>query len=358
MHAPCLALILTLSVLSAGDAHAACSDEDWKGCASQPWVDGQQMETPLGSKWWPNPTWGAGDEAGATNWYQKPEVVLRALSQVKQGRTMKLGQTYEAAMPLYGTRTFALVIPGSPTGGPLGANRIVYHDEFLAAQVGQVGTQFDGLGHIGVATGDSSDRSQMRFYNGFSVAEMSTSDGLLKLGVEKLHPIVARGVLLDIAAARGVESMQAGQVITLRDVKAALKRQGMADFEFAPGDALLFRTGWEKYWIVDNAKYNNGAPGLGMEVARWIATEVRAGVTGADTWPVDAVTGEGVPTEVPEGCVFCVHTYLQTRHGIPNQENLKLSPLADAKVWVFAYVFTPTPIKGATGSIGSPLALY
>jgi len=94
------------------------------------------------------------------------------------------------------------------------------------------------------------------------------------------------------------------------------------------------------------------------EALRWLAEEVKAGVTGADTWPVDAVSGEGLPTEVPEGCVFCVHTYLQTRHGIVNQENLKLSQLAAEKIWVFAYVYTPVPIKGATGSIGSPLALY
>lgn len=354
---PALALLVLL-VFTANSAYAACSDTDWKACAGQPWVNGDQMQTPLGSAWWPNPLWGADDESGSTNWYKKPAVVLRALSQVKLGRTLKLGQVYEAAMPLYGTRSFALVIPGAPTGGPLGANRVVYHDEFMATQVGQVGTQFDGLGHIGVATGDPADRTAMRFYNGIPVSEMNTADGLVKLGAEKLHPIVARGVLLDIARARGVESMEAGQVISMADVRGALAKQGMASFEFAPGDVVLFRTGWEKYWITDNAHYNNGAPGIGMQVARWLAEDVQAGATGADTWPVDAVTGEGLPTEVPEGCVFCVHTFLQTRHGIVNQENLKLSPLAAQEVWVFAYVYTPVPIKGATGSIGSPLAIW
>jgi kynurenine formamidase len=349
-------LLLALFVPQA--AHAACDDTDWSGCAEQPWVDGEKMETPLGTKWWPHAIWGAGDEAGSTNWYKQPEVVLRALAQVKQGKTLKIGHTYEAAMPLYGTRTFALHIPGAPTGGPLGANRIVYHDEFLATQVGQVGTQFDGLGHIGVAVGDPADRASMRFYNGVPVSEMNTGDGLVKLGAEKLHPIVARGVLLDIARARGVETMESGQVITMGDVRGALAKQGLASFEFAPGDVVLFRTGWEKYWIKDNAKYNNGAPGIGMEVARWLAEEVKAGATGADTWPVDAVSGVDLPTEVPEGCVFCVHTFLQTRHGIVNQENLKLGELAAQKVWVFAYVYTPVPIKGATGSIGSPLAIY
>ena len=354
---PYLALLL-LALSAAEPAHAACSDTDWKACAGQPWVDGDEVDTPLGSKWWPNARWGADDEAGSTNWYKKPEVVLRALAQVKQGKTLKLGHPYEAAMPLFGTRSFALHIPAAPTGGPLGANRVVYHDEFLATQIGQVGTQFDGLGHIGVATGDPEDRTAMLFYNGIAVSEMTTSDGLVKLGAEKLHPIVARGVLLDIARARGVESMESGEVITMADVFGALAKQGMASFEFAGGDVVLFRTGWERYWIEDNARYNNGAPGIGMEVARWLAEEVKAGVTGADTWPVDAVSGEGLPTEVPEGCVFCVHTYLQTRHGIVNQENLKLSQLAAEKIWVFAYVYTPVPIKGATGSIGSPLALY
>ena len=75
-------------------------------------------------------------------------------------------------------------------------------------------------------------------------------------------------------------------------------------------------------------------------------------MTGGDTWPVDAV-----PNPDPD-CVFCIHTYLQTRHGIVNQENLNLTPLADAGVFKFAYIYTPVPIKGATGSIGSPIAMW
>jgi len=338
-------------------ANAACSD-NWKDCKGQPWVDGARMETPLGAKWWPNPVWGAGDEAGSTNWYTKPDVVMRAMAQVKQGRAMRIGHDYEDGMPLFGARKFSLRIPGPPAGGPFGATKLMYNDEFLATEIGQVGTQFDGLGHIGIAIGDPRDHRAMRWYNGFTAAEMASPYGLRKLGTEKLNPIIARGVLLDIAAARGVDAMQAGQVITMADVKAALQKQGMAGFKFMPGDAVIFRTGWEKHWIKDNATYNNGAPGIGMEVARWVAEEVRAGVTGADTWPVDAVCGQGTPCEVPKGCVFCVHAFLQTRHGIVNQENLKLSGLAGAGVYRFAYIYTPVPIKGATGSIGAPVAIW
>lgn len=335
----------------AGAAPEECSAQNWKACRGKPWVDGDVMETPLGSKWWPSPLWGAGDQAGSTNWYTQPEVVQRAIAQMNTGKVYRLGQVYSADMPLYGQRSFSLRIPAAPTGGPYGATRNVYHDEFLAAEISQVGTQLDGLGHVGVQTGTPGDKNTMRWYNGFTAQEINSPYGLLKLGAEKLHPIVARGVLLDVAAARVVETMGPGEVISLDDVRAALNRQCMEGFEFKPGDVLLFRTGWEKHWMVDNEKYNNGAPGIGMEVARWAAEVVRAGVTGADTWSVDAV-----PNPDPL-CVACAHNFLQTRHGIVNQENLTLAELARDRVYVFAYVYIPVPIKGATGSIGSPIAI-
>jgi kynurenine formamidase len=340
----------TIGVMAfAGVAQAACKD-NWKECAGKPWVDGTVMETPMGSKWWPNKLWGADDEAGSTNWFAKPEVVLRALSQVKEGKVYKIGHPYTATMPLFGDRKFVLRIPGAPTGGTFGANQLVYNDEFLATEIGQVGTQFDGLGHIGVASGGVGNKDEMRWYNGYTATEMNGAAGLKKNGIEKLHPIIARGILLDIAAARGVDSMKAGEVISMADVHKALELQGMKDFKFMEGDAIIFRTGWEKYWT-DPATFNNGCPGIGMEVARWVAEDVKAGLTAGDTWPVDAV-----PNPDPD-CVFCVPAFLQTRHGIVNHENLKLSELAKDKVYQFTYVFTPTPIAGATGSAGAPIAI-
>jgi kynurenine formamidase len=345
--------IFTAALLGAvalsGTANAECSDKNWKDCAGKPWVDGKVMDTPLGSKWWPNPLWGAGDEAGSTNWYTKPDVIKRALSATKNGKVYRLGHEYNSEMPLFGARKFSLRIPGTPTGGTFGANRIMWNDEFLATEVGQVGTQFDGLGHIGVEVGAPGDKNEMRWYNGFTAAEMGNPYGLNKLGTHKLHPIVARGILLDIQAVRG-RVMEKGEEITMADVKAALKKQGMENFKFAPGDAILFRTGWEAYWT-DPAKFNDGCPGIGMEVARWVAEDVQAGVTGGDTWPVDAV-----PNPDP-ACVFCVHQFLQTRHGIVNQENMKLSELAADGVYVFTYMYTPAPITGATGSMGAPIAI-
>ena len=336
-----------------GSAMAECGADNWKDCAGKAWVDGDVMETPLGSKWWPHPMWGAGDESGSTNWYTKPEVVMRALSaNAGKGKVYRLGHPYTADMPLFGARKFSLRIPGIPTGvsDGLGGNKVTWNDEFLATEVGQVGTQFDGLGHIGVTMGAPGDGSQMRWYNGFTAAEMHNSYGLNKLGTEKLHPIVARGILIDVAAIWGSD-MKAGDLITMDHVKQALDAQGMADFQFAEGDAIVIRTGWERHWG-DPATFNAGCPGIGMEVARWIAEEVKAGVTGFDTWP-----GDAVPNPDPT-CAFCVHTYLQTRHGIVNQENMKLSALAADGVYVFTYIYSPVPIAGATGSMGAPIAIH
>ena len=340
---------LLVSTLTASPVWADC--EAYRSLEGKSWVDGKCMETPLGERWWPHPLWGKGDQAGSTNWYTKPEVIARALAQVEKNRVMKIGHEYSADMPLFGSRQFSLRIPGAPTGNALGKNQVVWNDEFLATEIGQVGTQFDGLGHVGVQIGKPGDKNQIRFYNGFTCAEILDAYGEKQLGTEKLHPIVARGVLIDVAAARGVDAMKAGEVISMADVREALKMQGMVDFELQPGDAVLFRTGWERYWIVDNEKYNAGCPGIGMEVARWLV-KGKVGVTGADTAPVDAV-----PNPDPD-CQFCVHTFLQTRHGIVNQENLKLSALAEEGVYQFAYFSTPVPIRGATGSIGSPAVMW
>lgn len=344
-----LALLCGLAATAASAQD--CSDKNWKACKGKPWVIGNSMDTPLGDKWWPHKLWGAGDQAGSTNWYKKPEVVQRALAEAKSGKVYRLGRTYTATMPTFGDRKFVLRIPGGPTGGPFGANILIYNDEFLATEIGQVGTQFDGLGHIGIAVNGPADKSEIRYYNGVTQLEMEGSTGLKKLGVEHLHPISARGVLLDIAALKGVDTLEAGYEITLADVNAALDKQGMKDFRFMPGDGVFFRTGWGKHWIKDNAKFNAGEPGIGMEVAKWLSDVVQAGVVGADTWATEVI-----PNKEP-GCAFCIHSHLLTRHGIVNQENMDLDGLAADKAWRFLYVYSPVPIGGATGSIGAPLAI-
>ena len=298
--------------------------------------------------WWPHPIWGPDDQVGATNWITS-EKILEALSLAKTGQVYELGHPYERGMPLFGARSYTLYIPGSPTYEPFGSNRLIGHDEFVCAEIGQVGTQFDGLGHIGtrLTMADGSDRDV--FYNGVTVEEMRSGYGLLKLGIEHVKPIVTRGVLVDVAGYKGVGTLPESYEVTVEDVRGALARQGMSESDLRPGDAIFFRYGWTVHWE-DAARYNENPPGIGLEVARWIVDR-QASMVGSDSW-----TTEVVPNPDPE-LDFPVHQVLIPENGIHNLENMVLDEVADAGVYEFLFIFTPLPLVGATGSPGRPLAI-
>lgn len=285
--------------------------------------------------------WGPDDERGAANRIT-PQKVLEATQLVKEGRVYELGRVYESGMPLFPGRHYSLTIPGSPSGGPAGKNNIVYHEEMINGQLGQIGTQFDGLGHIGGRV-----EGEDVFYNGFKRSEFGKASGLDKLGVEKAGVFVTRGILIDIAGLKGVDRLAVGTVITAKDLQLALDRQSV---ELSEGDVVLIHTGHGSLWMVDNQEYNRGAPGIGMEAALWLA-EKKVAMTGADTWPVEVV-----PSEDPE-LVFPVHQELIWRRGIYNLENLDLAELAANQVYEFAFMFAPVKFKGATGSPGNPIAI-
>jgi kynurenine formamidase len=310
-------------------------------------VSTAQAQESMHQPWWPS-KWGADDEAGSTN-HVTPRKVLEAVRGIAEGRVYKLGRTYEAGMPFFGTRVMALRIPGAPTGGPFGKNKLVYHDEFVTAELGQVGTQFDGLGHIGIQMGADGDKKEMRYYNGHTEEEIGKATGLAKLGVEKLKPIVTSAHLVDVAALKG-RMLDAGEEITVQDVRDTLAKQGMSEGDIRPGDAILFHTGWGSLWMQNNDRFNSGEPGIGMEVAEWVV-EKDLCLTGADTWAVEVV-----PNPDPE-LAFVVHGHLQTKHGIVNHENLVFDELLADRRYRFVYVFAPVPLKGATGSCGCPIAI-
>ncbi len=104
-------------------------------------------DTPIGTKWWPS-EWGPGDQRGAAN-RLTAERVKQSARLITTGKVYSLGRLYEHGMPLPGKRHFSLTIPGSPTGGPMGKNMGVYHDDLFSGEIGQIGTQLDGLGHVG-----------------------------------------------------------------------------------------------------------------------------------------------------------------------------------------------------------------
>lgn len=304
-------------------------------------------ETPIGPKWWPSP-YGADDEAGATNLIT-PEKVLAAAKLIKTGNIIKIGRDYERGMPLFGSRAFALRIPGKPTGGVFGKNKIIWNDEFLATEIGQIGTQLDGLGHIGVHVSGQAE-GETRYYNGVTGADLIGPYGLKKLGIEKLKPLFTTGHLVDMVALRG-GMMDAGQEIKVADIEAALAKQGKSANDIAPGDVVLFYTGWGSLWMKDNKRFNAGEPGIGVEAAKWLV-EKRVALVGSDVWGIEVVPN-------PDGnLAFPAHQILLTKNGILLHENLATERLAEAGVYTFAYIYAAVPIKGATGSPGSPLAVY
>ncbi len=107
-------------------------------------------DEPLTQNWAPS-EWGADDKAGSVN-RTTPEMVLKAAQLVKQGKVATLGKTYQQDAPAFGSRGWRLTIPGMPSGGPFGDQKLVYNDEYISTEIGQIGTQFDGPGHIGVIT--------------------------------------------------------------------------------------------------------------------------------------------------------------------------------------------------------------
>jgi kynurenine formamidase len=297
-------------------------------------------ETPIGPKWWPS-EWGEDDQKGAAN-RLTPQKVLQAKNLIRTGQIYQLGRVYQAEMPLAGKRHFALTIPGLPTGAPMGKNGLVHNDEMFSGEIGQIGTQFDGLGHIGVHMNNDNV-----FYNGNKLSEFGSAYGLKKLGVERAGPFVTRGVLLDVAGVKGMRNLPGGYVITVADLQKALEA---ANVSIEPGDVVLFRTGPGLHWMTDNKKFHESDPGIGMAAARWL-TGQKVSLIGADNWAIEVV-----PAEDPDR-PFEVHQWDLTRNGVYHLENLDLDSLAKDKVYEFAFVFVPLPLKGATGSPGNPIAI-
>ena len=303
-------------------------------------LSGAPEETPIGPEWWPS-RWGRDDQRGAANLMTAARVVA-ASRLIRDGKVYALGRPYEHGMPLPGKRHFSLTIPGSPTGGPDGRNRIVYHDDLFSGEIGQVGTQLDGLGHVGVRM-----RGDDYFYNGFRRSEFGTAYGLTRLGIENVGVFFTRGVLLDVAAFQGVERLRPGEAITDADLEGTAARQGTSIGE---GDVVLVRTGHGRLWMKDNAAFAAGEPGLDLAAAKWLSGRGVA-LVGSDTWATEVV-----PPRDPER-PYEVHQWLLVRHGIYNLENLDLEELARDGVREFAFIFAPLRLKGATGSPGNPIAV-
>jgi kynurenine formamidase len=134
---------------------------------------------------------------------------------------------------------------------------------------------------------------------------------------------------------------------SLADLKACLERQGVPEQTIRPGDAVFVRTGHGSRWYTETRTFYDGAPGIGLECARWFSS-LQVCVVGADNFAVEVV-----PPVDPEIFHPC-RQHLIMENGIHLHEGMTFEGLAEREAWVFAYVFAPLPIVGATGSPGKP----
>ena len=287
--------------------------------------------------WWPHEVWGPEDQAGASNWIT-PEKILEAISLVNTGKVYEMGHVYERGMPLLGQRSFAMFLaPGTPRED----SGLVFNDEFLSTQIGQVGTQFDGFGHIGKRMQMEDGTVADVFYNGVTFDDMWYRYGLRQLGVEKIKPYFTRGILIDVAGYRNVEILPNDYEVTMSDVRGALANQGLDENGIEPGDALFFNFGWGTLWDEPERIRSDWErrPLAAQEVLDWIVDRSPS-VVGWDT-----ATGRAG------------HAQLIMMNGIPNLELMNYHELLTDGVFEFMFVFTPLRLKGATGSPGRPLAI-
>jgi kynurenine formamidase len=292
--------------------------------------------------WWPVTKWGIADQTGASNWIG-PQKILEALALVKKGEVVELGHMYERGMPNVGQRSFNIFIPSFPTYAPSGKDSIVFNDEYVTAEIGQVGTQFDGLGHPGEKMKMAGGASAYVFYNGVQGDEMKNPYGLMKLGVEHVKPIITRGILIDLAASKNLPTLPEGYTISLQDVRDALKKEGLTDNDIRPGDALLFNIGWWRHWP-GKITVEGKPAAASQELIDWIIS-MKPCMVGSDA-SLDA------PPDFP------LHANLIMKNGIYNLEFMDFSSMENKNQWVFLFVLTTIRIKGATGSPVRPLAIF
>lgn len=279
--------------------------------------------------------WGAADERGAAN-LMKPETVLRAARLIKTGEVVELGQELSEAMPFFGPRVFNMQL--KRTNWPAGSNNRGSNEEIVTTELGQVGTQLDGFAHQSIGAS---------LYNCVKLEEAATRTGFTKLGIEKVGALVARGVLIDLPAARGVEMLGEREEITAQGLQDALEKQNLS---LEPGDAVIIYTGWGKLWGKDNLRYYRTQPGLGVEAAEWLATQSPM-IVGSDTCCVEVNPNPNPQLSSP------VHQVLLAVNGIYMIESLKLDELVAKRIHEFAFFVQPLKLKGATGSTVAPVAI-
>lgn len=205
---------------------------------------------------------------------------------------------------------------------------------------GHVGTHVDALCHVS-QNGALADATP--------VSESLSGGRFGTLGIETVPPLIARGLLLDVASHFGTDCLGGGYEITVADLKRTAHAQGTPVGE---NDVVLIRTGWASLWP-DPERFRgkeSGVPGIGTDAAEWLAEQAAVAV-GSDTLAFEVIRPGRGHAELP------VHRIMLVERKIHIIETLDLEQLAESGHRIFGFVALPLRIVGATGSPIRPIAL-
>ncbi len=292
--------------------------------------------------------WGPGDEIGRLNWLTG-DSVKAILERLNGRKVFDLAVDYFLGMPSWvaaGDPPYGIWMTHTPQGsindnlsgvGPKVHEKYSYCGDSITMYT-HCGTHIDTLNHLGFYG---------LFWNGWTADAELGSRIWTKGGTDNYPPIIARGSLVDVAGAKGVDCLPDGYAITPADLQDALRRQGS---EIRRGDVVLVRTGRMTKWP-DFDGYLAKPPGIGLPAAKWLCEEAGAMCIGADS-----IALEVLPSEEPE--VFLpVHCYMFATAGAQIIEVVNMEEIAAEKQYEFAFVGLPLKLRGATGAPMPSLAV-
>jgi len=292
--------------------------------------------------------WGPDDEIGRLN-LMTPQSRADVLSRLDARRVYDLSVEYFIGMPgwheagdpryqFWMTHTPNGTVVDDPVGVGRDQNEHVSYTGAAFSMYTHTGTHIDALNHFGL---------DGRIWNGFEARKHLGDRGWRKTGAETLPPIIARGVLIDVASARGVDALPPGYRVRKADLVEALARQGV---RLRTGDVVLIRTGRMKQYTNADA-YVKEPPGMSVDAARFLVEEGGAMVVGADNLSFETFPPEADGNYVP------VHTYLLAQQGAPIMELVQLEELARDRVYEFAFIGASLKLRGGDAAPMRPLAI-
>src|SRR6266480_1987566 len=271
----------------------------------------------------------------ASGQQDKKKATSALISSLTSARIIELNFIWDRNSPLLGLNppfTIGLQTSHKQTSGMIpGGIAFAADMMFFSGQHGS--PNIDALGHIS---------DNMKLFGGLDAAASEGASGLLALGIESYpkDKFMNRGVLLDVARFKNLDALAAGYEITPEDLEATAKAE---DVEIQPGDSVLIRTGYGKFFEANRAKYSGFRPGPGEAAARWLASK-KIFLTGDDQMSYEVVPQKGT--------IFPCHRILIADNGIYLVENMNLEELAktlaDQKVYEFALILNPPRLRGAT----------